>query len=90
MTIQFPDRPDAWYDVVNHTIAFPVLVDDQPMSCIVTAAGLMHRFEGRTLSTPMEARAVYEEHKDTLRRLAEVVIRGRAAPRRGEEFVIRL
>jgi len=88
--IAFPDRPAAWYDVERHTITFPVLVDDKPMACIVAASSLMKRFANRDLFTPLQARAVYEEHKDALRRLAEADIRGRAMPHGVEEFTIPL
>jgi hypothetical protein len=90
MTIHFPDRPEPWYDVDRHTITFPVLVDGQPMSCVVTAAGLMERFAGRPASTPPEVRAVYEAHKDAVRQLAEAMIRDRGATRPRAEFMIRL
>ena len=74
-TIAFPDRPAAWYDIERHTITFPVVVDDQRVACVVTVSSLMNRFAGRAQFTPREARAVYEEHKDDLRRLAEADIR---------------
>jgi CBS-domain-containing membrane protein len=90
MTIQFPDRPDAWYDVDHHTITFPVVVDGQRMTCVVTAADLMRRFAGQPLATPAEARTVYDSRKATIRELAEADIRCRRVTRPGEEFAVHL
>lgn len=88
MKIQFPDRPAPWYDVDRHTITFPVRVDGRPLACVVAAADLVHRFAGRSAFAPTDALSVYESHKETLRRLAEEVIRG-ATPSQ-EVFVIRV
>jgi hypothetical protein len=89
-TITFPDRPAAWYDIELHTITFPVVVDDHRMACVVSVSSLMNRFTDRAQFTPLEARAVYEEHKDNLRRLVEADIRGRSSLENCEELTITL
>lgn len=88
--ITFPDRPAAWYDIERHTITFPVVVDDQRLACVVTASSLMSYFARRDQFTPLAVRAVYEEHKDTLRRLAGADIRGRGRLENCEELMITL
>jgi hypothetical protein len=90
LTIEFPDRPEAWYDVDRDTIAFPVRIDGQPMSCVVTAADVTLRFTGRSPSTPRETRAVYEEFKETIRQIAEASIRAQGVSRKYQEFAITL
>lgn len=90
MTIDFPDRPEPWYDVDQHTITFPVRIDGRPKACVVSAAELMQHFAGRPYSSPAEARAVFEGRKDALRRMAEAAIRKSGSTHPCNQFQIRL
>lgn len=90
LAIDFPDRPAAWYDIEQHTITFPVVVDNNRKACVVAGSDLMLRFAGSSSFTPLEVRAVYDEYRDEVRKLAEAEIRGPAAIDELEEFTIQL
>jgi hypothetical protein len=74
MSVEFPDRPAATYDVRNHAVLFPALVDGVAVPCLVTEEYLVTR-SGGGFYAAREALRAYEEHRADIRRLAEAVIR---------------
>jgi Protein of unknown function (DUF1488) len=72
--IEFPDRPSAWYDIDDHTLTFPVRIDGIGYACVIAVRDMMQRFADSP-PVPAEAFAVYEAHRDEIRRLAEIVVR---------------